>query len=80
MPTSSKGGRGSNLQKMESVQVTMRSMESSAFSLSCDSRGPSALWLRTKSRHSEDSEAVFPRARTACSMTTSFVSLSIMCN
>lgn len=71
MHTCSKGGWGFPRQKLESVQVAFRSMESFEFSFSCDSRGPRALWPRTKSRHLGESPAMFPKAHTACNVTIS---------
>ncbi len=65
--TCSKGGGGCfPRQKLDSVQVALRSMESLVLSLSCSRRGARAPLSSTRSLHWAESPAMFPRAQTAC--------------
>mmetsp|Transcript_11512 Transcript_11512/g.36585 ORF Transcript_11512/g.36585 Transcript_11512/m.36585 type:complete len:278 (+) Transcript_11512:1553-2386(+) len=65
-------GWGLPRQKLERVQVALRSMESLEFSWSCWRSGPMAPSRRTRSRQLGESPAMFPSAQTACSRTSSF--------
>lgn len=64
-PTCSNEGCGLPLQKLESVQVAFRNIDSLACSFNWDSKGTKAPWLRTRSRHLGESPATFPKAHTA---------------
>ena len=65
-PTCSKGGCGLPRQKLDSVQVAFRSMDSLLPSLSWSSRGCSAPAPSTWSLHFGESPAMLPSAHTAC--------------
>ena len=68
--TCSKGGGGCfPRQKLDSVQVALRSMDSLVLSLSCSRRGARAPLSSTRSLHWAESPAMLPRAHTACGQT-----------
>lgn len=62
--TCSKLGCGFPLQKLDSVHVALRSIDSFDLSVSCWRSGPMAPCWRTKSRHTGESPAMFPKAHT----------------
>ena len=70
-------GCGFPRQKLERVQVALRSNESRWLSLIQASSGWSAPWLNTKSRHFVESPAIFPSAQTACIQTSLFMEMSL---
>ncbi len=72
----SKGGCGLPRQKLDSVQVALRSIEILESSLSWLSSGTSALLSSTRSRHFGESPAMLPSAHTACSRAASHTNVA----
>lgn len=64
--TTANAGGGFPRQKLESVQVALRSIDTLLFSLSCSSSGGSAPAFSTRSRQVGESPAMLPSAHTAC--------------
>ena len=63
--TFSKAGCGFPRQKLDSVHVALRSIDTLLLSFSCSNKGASAPLSSTKSRHFGESPAMFPNAHTA---------------